>query len=417
MSQVVINANAESFVEKILTTDPAKVQSLTYKTAKTFPNVSKSIIEKAATTSFTGDFSNNTDIFEINQSDMLSGLRLKFTGVKPTSLTTVLKGAYAAENFINTLTLMMNGSPLQALSGPAIKAYYEDSPASVQEFHYRYALPLRTTNEKPFTDAATDATTFVTYLGIPSYFFDAVFRNPYLKDTDIFSVQILYNSTAQAGFDEAFTSLTTKLQVIKWRGDDTTMKMIKDVDYSNNQYRLGWSTQTEQQVLTDTTSLSWTCQAKYANFKLYPMIVRTSTAANAAGGGAVYGCPKLPISKVTLQMGDEYFVYNFSKSMVNYENAMRGASGSHKITNSNGTATLVYDDEKNPCIEFSLECNDEFNSGMAAFKNLNNPIITIEYSGVAAGDVGKYTFYCVHKFWQIIESDPSQKVLFTKVQT
>lgn len=432
MSQQILNANAQSFVETILTGDATKVQELTYKTQKIYPNISKSMKVINTFSSFGGDFSNNTDVFQITQSDMLSLLRVRFKCVKSTALTNAMKDAYVAENLPNNITLKMNGQPLATLSSAAIKTHYEDAHSSIQENHYRYAMPLNeTTEELLANDDVT--TTFICYLAIPSSFFTDVYRNIYLKDSDILSLEILYNSFSQAGFDQAFNSLTATLQVHKWLGDEPTMTQIKTKDYTGKEYRLGWSSHTEQEVLKDNNTITFACQAKYANFKLYPIIVRTNpTRINVADpqnpvAAPLYGCPRAKIRKITVQLGDEFFIYKFDRSQVNFENAYRGASSCHLIKRTGGDGVgarvpvLVYMENKCPCIEFSLGCKDDYNTGIAAFKNLNNPIITLEYDNpLEAGytdDIGRYTCYFVHKFWQILENDPSQKVLFTKVQT
>ena len=163
--QVVLNSNKASLVQNTLATEP--VHSLAYAVEESFPNLSKKCSIVSPYISFTGAPDSNTDTFNIPKSQFWYLGRLQFKYA-----TTLAAGDltnYVGLNMIRQIDTVCNGSPIQTMSGEALAALIMNSGEEVQEFTYRYALPLNATTE---VLAAASTGTFVSYVPlIASWFF------------------------------------------------------------------------------------------------------------------------------------------------------------------------------------------------------------------------------------------------------
>lgn len=402
--QVTLNSNSASLVQNTLTKNGSNVQSLAYSTNTSFPNVSKKCSVVSPYISFTGAPDNNSDTFNVPRSNMWYLGRLQFKATN--TLATGDQTAYVGLNIIRSIDLVCNGQPVMTMSGEALKAIVMNSSGEFQDFTYRYALPLVQATEVP---AAIADTTWTSYVPLFGSWFTAPEKALDCSKLEQLQLVVTYKTRAESGLTNGITALSAKLHTYKYLPDSETYnKMV--VQNMQNPLLECFNTITErQQMITSiSTTQVFTSNIFYPVYKTHVFIAKQGTAGTAP---AAIGCPYVNIESLSLDIGGENYYTDFTKSMINYEQAIFGFG--NRLTTS--ATAISRNASQIITIDWSLLGDRKSNSGLASMANLNRPQYTIKTPNatlIGGGDaVGDYWLYVVHEYWNILEIDPASKVL------
>lgn len=401
--QVVLNSNKTSLVQNTLTKNGNSVHSLAYSTSDSFPNISKKISEISPYVSFTGPPDSNSETFNIPRSNFwyLGRLQFKYS----TTLASGESSQYIGFNIIRQIDFLCNGQPFFSATGEALKSMVMNSPADFQEYAYRYAMPLDQVKEDV---VASGAGNFVSYVPLFGSWFQS--REKALNCSELEQIQVVvsYKTFREAGLSIQMPGLITKLHTYKFLPDQETVNKINVQNLSSPLLEC-YNTITERQQLITSinTPQIFTSNIFYGVYKTHIFIAKTNT----DGDTPVYGCPYVNIDSISLDIGGENFCTNFTRSMINYEQAC------NNIGNRKATTGVSISRNAGQCytIDWSLLCDRDSNSGLASMANLNKPQYTIKLGGAAAltaGEtLGSYWLFLVHEYWSILEVSPETKVI------
>lgn len=401
--QTILNSNKTSLVNSFLTSNGEKTQSLAYSTDESFPNLSDRMTVVSPYISFSGAPDNASDTFNIPRSNLWYGARLQFKAVN--TLATGDQTAYVGLNIIKQIEFICNGSPFFTASGEALKALIMNSKPQFQEFAYRYALPCNQVTEDPSSIADT---TWVSYVPILASWFGK-FPEKALDCSMLEQIQVVvtYKSRSESGLTNGITSLVTKLHTYKYLPDSETYNKMLVANMKSGLLQECFNTSTERQQIG--TSLAtpqvFISNVFYPVYKTHIFIAKSGTSGTAP---ASIGCRYVNIDSISVDIGGESYMSNFSKSMINYKQAIAENGNSLVTTNT----ALTRNPNQIVTIDWSLLCGRDSNSGLASFANLNRPTFTVTSSGALVGDAfTDYWLYVVHEYWNILEIDPASKVI------
>lgn len=429
--QVVLNADKKSLVQNTLI--KGDVQDLTYLTAPSYPIISKANREIQPFISFIGAPDNNTHSFNITRGSGIHYLgRIKYTGTK-TFVSQSEMDAFSIINMIRQVQWVSGGQPIQIMDGEAIKAVLMNNTAAVQEHIYRYVKALDPVKETPLVYTGTAPTAvsyqFVTYLPIFASWYTTIEKALNTNELDLLQYNITYKTFSESGLSSAPTVFNAKFESLTYMPESETYNIMIAKDFSKPILMQTFSTFTERRPITvsfsDTNEVNFqvVSEVVQAAYKTHIFIAKVNTLGVAAGTapGGIFGCPYVPISKVNISMGGEPFLVDYSKSMINYEQAWRGNS-SHSLA---AAPTSVYNGainytdigfNENQCItvDWSLGCNRDDATGLASMANLNKPVYNINVAPVAltgTDSSANYWVYLVHEYWQILSVQEGTKAL------
>lgn len=420
--QVVLNADKKSLVQNTLI--KGDVQDLTYLTAPSYPIISKANREIQPFISFVGTPDNNTHQWNITRGSGIHYLgRVKYAGSKLFASQPELD-AFSVLNMVRQIQWISGGQPIQIMDGEAIKAIVMNNKASVQENVYRYARALNPLTEKLATwvDAVTPVN-FVCYLPIFTSWYTTIEKALNTNELDLLQYSVTYKTFSESGMSSSPTIFNGKFENYTYMPDPETYNIMIAKDFSKPILMQTYSTFTERRPITtafdvnQVVRLEVVSEVVQAAYKTHIFIAKVNTLATAA----VYGCPYVPISKVSVAMGGEPYLVDYSKSMVNYEQAWRGMDN-HTLaavppSAYNGvlsSTSIGYNENQCLTIDWSLGCNRDDATGLASMANLNKPIYSIDVAPVTlpTGDAStNYWVYLVHEYWQILSVQEGTKAL------
>ncbi|KAH9259643.1 hypothetical protein BASA81_002065 [Batrachochytrium salamandrivorans] len=411
--QVVLNANKASLVQNTLIKDG--VQDLSYSTGTSFPIVSKSNSAVPPTTSFTGAPDNNSHSFNIPKSNFNYLGRLKFsadaTFIEDESYT------FSALNLIRNVQFKSNGQPILSMDGEAFKALIMNSPAPFQINAFRYAQALEPTDEEPIPgDAGTHK--IVTYVPLLASWYQSIEKALNTSKLGQIDIQVTYKTYSESGLTAPLANFIAKFECYKYAPDPETYNKMVLKDFSKPIIMECFNTHTERfQVTlsaTQATEFQFASGVLYNVYKSHLFVAKVGTNGGTDGGDPVVspGCPQLQINSISLEVGGDTYLNNYTRSMVNYEQAVRGFSSlviEPSIDEAGGDdgnvrgSKVSFNENQAYVVEWSLGCHRDYNTGLASMANLNKPAYTIKLPKVNAGEENTYWVYLVHEYWNILE--------------
>ncbi|KAH9259028.1 hypothetical protein BASA81_002648 [Batrachochytrium salamandrivorans] len=415
--QVVLNANKASYVQNALV--KGGTQELYYYVPPSDPNISKANHELQPFIGFSGAPDNNTHTFNITRAGYHYLGRVKYTGTKTFALNE--SQTFSIFNMIRNVQWVSNGQPILNMDGEAFKAMVMNNTAPFQEHAHRYCRALNPLTERPIATAQADNVQFVTYLPLFGSWYTTIEKALNTTELEQIQVSITYKTFSESGMSVSPTIFNAKFENYTYMPDTETYNKMVAKDYASPIIMQCFNTFTERRPIGvvfnagATTRIEVISEVVVPAYKTHIFVAKTNTQAT----DPVFGCPLVPISAVSVAMGGDYYVSNYSKSMMNYEQAVRGNS-CHTVgptvttTLTESISTVGFNENQCITIDWSLGCSRDEATGLASMANLNKPVYSIDvgpYTAPAGENVGSYWVFLVHEYWNILQVQPGTKTL------
>lgn len=401
MSQTVLSANNTSTVQNTLTSNGSKAHSLAYATDESFPNVSKKFVSLPPYSGFTGVMNGNTETFNLPMSNICYALRLRnfFT----TTLAVAAGAgadAVAAENtfliglnIIKNIELTCGSQPVGTLSGEAIKALILNNTSSFQDFCSVHSAPLTIGEE---TTAGTGAVACTTAVPILFSWFMAREKALDLGTFQQFQLIVTYKSRIEAGMSTDCVTTGSKLDVYSYLPDSRELEKMRVLNMQNPRMEaFNTITERHQMVTSFATAQTFTSSCTNSVYKTHIFIAKN----NVDGTVPVYGCPRVAVGTVSVEIGGEVFYNSQPKSVFAYEQVMNGMESG-------------LDSYDCVTIDWSLLAKRDSNSGLLAMSGMDKVIFTVKAETIAAlktGEtIGSYYIYFCHEYWCVLQKDENK---------
>lgn len=419
--QVVLNADKESYVQN--TVIKGGVEDLSYYTPPSFPVISKANNEMNPTGTFSGAPDNQTHTFELLPAGIHYLARCKFNGIKDFAVGESV--TFNILNMIRNVQFFSNSQPILSMSGEAFKVMTMNNTAPFQEHAYRYGMALNPVTEEPITTTPGANIPFVTFLPLHGSWYTAIEKALNTTKIQRLQISITYKGYTESGMSAPCTEFKAKLENFTYSPDQETLNKMVTKDFSSSIIMQCFDTKTERMQLpagfafnagATTTRFEFASETSVPAYKTHIFIAKTNT----LGAAPIYGCPYLPISAISIDFGGVPYVTNYTKSMMNYEQAVRGNSChiiGPVITTASSQKTSSVGFNENQCItaDWSLLCTRDENTGLVAMRNLGKPNYVIDiapFNPTATGEqASSYTVFVVHEYWSILNTDPASKTI------